>query len=417
MHAGILVLVALLPLAAADVLHRECVVPYRDSVPLGELLEPISAELGWPEGLVRQLRIGIAPEILDDTLTSLTIDLLSDKAIAMRVEAHQVVVTIDRLRLRRSRTRAFESLRRFVERIAPAEAALLSSQHGLFVIEAAGAVPLAQAPVGKHLAVLVHGLDEPGRCWDTTIAGLRAQGMAVATFHYANDQGILDSAAELAAALRLAAAQHCTRVDLVGHSMGGLIIRAVVIDPGAYANRATAAGLPTVRRIITVGTPHLGSPMARFRFAAEARDQLAQWFSGKGLVFGAILDGSGEAQLDLVPGSVVLDLLNSRPLPEGIAITTIAGDGSPIRTEAIQARLTDWGPGMTVGVDGLADTLAAISAGHGDGAVALASARWAGVEDHHVVHANHVGMLHPEFPGDPEEPPAVPIILRTLGQP
>src|SRR5690606_34987000 len=108
---------------------------------------------------------------------------------------------------------------------------------------------------------------------------------------------------------------------------------------------------------------------------------------------------------------------NSRPLPDGIAITTIAGDGSPIRTEAIQGRLTDWDPGMAVGADGLADTLAAIPAGPGHGAGALASARGAGVADHHVVHANHVGMLNPEFPGDPEEPPAVPIILRTLAQP
>lgn len=53
----------------------------------------------------------------------------------------------------------------------------------------------------------------------------------------------------------------------------------------------------------------------------------------------------------------------------------------------------------------------------GNGAVALAAARWAGFADHHVIRAKHVGMPHPEFPGDPEEPPAVPIILRTLGQP
>ena len=53
------------------------------------------------------------------------------------------------------------------------------------------------------------------------------------------------------------------RVDLVGHRMGGLVIRAFLAEtpnPGA------------VRRVVTLGTPHAGSKLAVFALGGAGRD-------------------------------------------------------------------------------------------------------------------------------------------------
>jgi triacylglycerol lipase len=56
-----------------------------------------------------------------------------------------------------------------------------------------------------------------------------------------------------------------TRVDLVGHSMGGLVIRAFL---------AEAPNHGAVRRVVTLGTPHAGSKLAVFAVGKARRDLL-----------------------------------------------------------------------------------------------------------------------------------------------
>lgn len=56
-----------------------------------------------------------------------------------------------------------------------------------------------------------------------------------------------------------------TRVDLVGHSMGGLVIRAFL---------AEAPNRDAVRRVVTLGTPHAGSKLAVFAVGKARRDLL-----------------------------------------------------------------------------------------------------------------------------------------------
>jgi pimeloyl-ACP methyl ester carboxylesterase len=68
-----------------------------------------------------------------------------------------------------------------------------------------------------------------------------------------------------------------TRVDLVGHSMGGLVIRAFLAE--------TPKG-GVVRRVVTLGTPHAGSKLAVFTL--------------------------GQARRDLLPGSPLLVSLNAQ---------------------------------------------------------------------------------------------------------
>jgi len=91
-----------------------------------------------------------------------------------------------------------------------------------------------------------------------------------------------------------------TRICLVGHSMGGLVIRAAgaveAATPGDVADRCVWGDL--VADVITLGTPHLGAPVA--------------WGIGHGsrglavfpetAAFGRILDWRSRGVHDLVAG-------------------------------------------------------------------------------------------------------------------
>ncbi|MBR0094169.1 MAG: hypothetical protein IJP91_02710 [Synergistaceae bacterium] len=56
----------------------------------------------------------------------------------------------------------------------------------------------------------------------------------------------------------------CTRVDLIGYSMGGLIARRFIQDDKSNLTTPMAYGQGTVHRLITVATPHAGSPLASY---------------------------------------------------------------------------------------------------------------------------------------------------------
>jgi triacylglycerol esterase/lipase EstA (alpha/beta hydrolase family) len=103
--------------------------------------------------------------------------------------------------------------------------------------------------------VLVHGYLCNHRIWDTTAAQLRAQGHAVLAvdlepvFASIDDYtAILESAV---ASVLLNTGQ--TQVALVGHSMGGLAIRAWLCRHGTAR----------VARVLTLGTPHAGTKLAK----------------------------------------------------------------------------------------------------------------------------------------------------------
>jgi pimeloyl-ACP methyl ester carboxylesterase len=53
----------------------------------------------------------------------------------------------------------------------------------------------------------------------------------------------------------------CTRADMVVHSMGGLVARKFLYDNSHYKSKLNF-GMGSVRRIVTIGTPHLGSQLA-----------------------------------------------------------------------------------------------------------------------------------------------------------
>jgi len=271
----------------------------------------------------------------------------------------------------------------------------------------------ASAKGGQRLSVLlVHGLDEPGSIWADLVPALDGAGFTVWEFRYPNDQGIDRSADYLARGW--ARLPRDRPLVLIGHSMGGLVIRDFVsrihhpVGVPAQVDGATVAG------VILLGTPNLGSEWARLRVWLELRDQFPNRQGRRFSLFAGLRDGAGEAKIDLRPGSDFLRGLNARPWPEDVPILAIAGrllapqPGLEQGLEAASAeagspelgqRLQDWW-------SDLGDKL-------GDGVVTIDSARVPGQPPPLVVNASHRGMVVRIFPGDPE-PPAIPLILTTL---
>ena len=144
-------------------------------------------------------------------------------------------------------------------------------------------------------------------------APLHAGYDAVLALDYENIKTpVADTAAKLAERLADAGLTADHRVDVVAHSMGGLVARCWIEQQG---------GAESVRRLVTCGTPHAGSPWPRVQDVATAALALA--LNGLGTVVGHTLgflvrgvEGVDDALDDMQPGSELLDTLaapSSRP--------------------------------------------------------------------------------------------------------
>ncbi len=158
-------------------------------------------------------------------------------------------------------------------------------------------------------------LSDPGRLrvlllcgWGTTTGTmslmakrLAADGFAPLVFDHGGLFGRIntDSVERLASRAHLQIEALCTadprRIAIVGHSLGGIVGRRVIARPGAAGR---------VQALVTLGSPHRGSP-------------LAAWLCRTPL-------GSGSAGLrDICPGSELLARLAAEPLPQEVEIISI----------------------------------------------------------------------------------------------
>jgi hypothetical protein len=147
----------------------------------------------------------------------------------------------------------------------------------LSTAELAAAFPDAM----PKLAVFVHGMAETENSWHRRADECAPYGSRLAAefgyspvyVRYNTGRHISDNGHDLATLLAGLAAAWPTEVDellLVGHSMGGLVIRSAC----HYGRPASAAWPARVRHVFYLGSPHLGAPLAR---AAG----LAGWAFGK----------------------------------------------------------------------------------------------------------------------------------------
>jgi pimeloyl-ACP methyl ester carboxylesterase len=159
-----------------------------------------------------------------------------------------------------------------------------------------------------RMVVFVHGLAETEHSWQRRSAesghyGLRLQaefGYTPVYIRYSTGRHVSENGRDLAWLLDGLTAAWPEQVDellLVGHSMGGLVIRSAC----HYGRQESAAWADRVRHVFYLGTPHLGAPLAR---AAG----FAGWALGKAAEtrpFVTLVNGSSPGIKDLRHGYVL----------------------------------------------------------------------------------------------------------------
>lgn len=399
-------------------------IPLNDGkVSLGWLADTLLEEVGVNvAGLADQSEPQIEVNKPAGRLTLMLITRATQRAVTFDVNDRELVVRLDEARLRSEEKRVRSALRLLVQRRFPGLAAQAEATYGIRVHAGDGTTVIPNsATVRPEVVVLVHGLDDPGKVWNVLVPALVRESLIVCEFRYPNDQPISRSADLLCKELEQLRALDVRRVTLIAHSMGGLVSREVLTSPHSYAGRGSGhAAWPDVTRLIMVATPNHGSAMVKLRFVGELREQIERGVSGEGGVLTAVLDGAGEAKVDLLPGSEFLESLNARELPTDVFLTIIAGRSSPItegtvnwlrsaleliRPESVRDKL-----------DHLVGEFSQFTDGVSDGLVTVESTRLTGVDDHVIVDGNHMTVIRNLTKTSQRVPPAIPHILDRVGR-
>jgi triacylglycerol lipase len=132
----------------------------------------------------------------------------------------------------------------------------------------AASLQRAYPEASNRLVILVHGLMNTETAWTFTSGEDYGQllardfGFTPLYLRYNTGLPIADNGAALSALLDTLIAAHPTQLEelvLLGYSMGGLVIRSAC----HAASEAPTRWLPLVKRVLYIGTPHLGAPMER----------------------------------------------------------------------------------------------------------------------------------------------------------
>ena len=324
-------------------------------------------------------------------------------------------------------------IRSATEKAFPKQAAAAADAYGLTFLGGGGAEapgaddetkePGAVAPRPDPTVpsvLLVHGLDDPGLVWRDIAPVLIDEGWNLWQVKYPNDQPLTDSTRFLSEQMQQLKARGVDEVAIVVHSMGGLISREMLTNPEmAYPEKLADGEVPRVAGLVMIATPNHGSDLARFRVFGEMRQQWVELLEGRGQFLGGILDGAGEAKLDLLPGSEFLTELNARPHPEGVQMLIIAGDVSPWAGMDFD-QIDDRAPGTPPAAGqqmlaGLGVLLESMSNGSGDGLISVESTRLDGIP-HHIVRGTHLTVIRNVTKGSDRIPPAVPLVADFLEQ-
>ncbi|MCF8091646.1 MAG: alpha/beta hydrolase [Desulfotignum sp.] len=243
---------------------------------------------------------------------------------------------------------------------------------------------------GLDRVILVHGLDDPGIIWDNLVPILQENRFEVLIMSYPNDQAIEASTRFFFDQMQQLAKKAPGPVSVVTHSMGGLVARDMLTRPEFdYTGAASAKKVPAVNHLIMVAPPSHGTQMARFRIFTEIKDQIYQIFTQDTHWLHCLLDGTGAAAVDLLPGSRFLTRLNQQPLPKNIQMHVIAGMIFPGSDDSFVKNIV------------------------GDGLVSVNSARLKTVPLTRVP-GSHFTVIRNLTLSSTRIPPAIPVIIRLL---
>ncbi len=125
----------------------------------------------------------------------------------------------------------------------------------------------------QHIAIFVHGLcmnesafSQPG--FQSLFDVQAAAGWTIVFVRYNSGLSIAENGRRLA--MRLAQLR-ATQLMLLGHSMGGLVIRA------AYGQEEASVWVDKLRLAVYLGSPHAGAPLERLGNQANALLGLSPW--------------------------------------------------------------------------------------------------------------------------------------------
>jgi pimeloyl-ACP methyl ester carboxylesterase len=310
----------------------------------------------------------------------------------------ELVIAIDPAYLPRNVDSAKSAVRLFTALAAPESTARQNELYGLLM-------PV-KVDENRPMVVLMHGLDCNRRNWCAMTNLLVEEGYQVTYFTYPSDQPLADSAKFFAQHMQALRETFPTmRVDIVAHSMGGLVAREYVEGP-EYAGG--------IEHLILIAPPNHGSRWAGYRLALEAEEHYYLWRNEPNWNWTwMITDGLGEAGRDLKPDSEFLTTLNARDRRESVKYTIIAGFRHPAYRMAANAvdRTTTWIPDRISHWWGVRHCGRALenAANHlnehqsdCDGPVSMASTELDGVDDHILLPADHTTLYY----GWGDEPPA-----------
>ena len=159
--------------------------------------------------------------------------------------------------------------------------------------------------MGEHqeLVLLLHGFFQTRNIWEVMEDRLRFDGYGVMSFHLGkllwrfNTARVDDIARMVADKIEGLASKHgIERFHIIGHSKGGLVARRYVQHYG---------GDKRVKSVITLGTPHHGTPTAALGVALMG--------------FGAL----SSSPADLLPGSGLISRLARDSFPGHIPLASI----------------------------------------------------------------------------------------------
>lgn len=156
---------------------------------------------------------------------------------------------------------------------------------------------------GREVVVLLHGFFQTRNVWEVMEDRLRHDGYSVLSFNLSgllwkfNTHPVDRSARLIADKLARLSEQHgFSRVHVVGHSKGGLIARRYVQHYG---------GDQRVKSLVTLGTPHRGTPTAAIGVALMG------------------LATAATSACDLLPGSRLVKAITDAAFPAHIPLTSV----------------------------------------------------------------------------------------------
>ncbi|MCC7350471.1 MAG: alpha/beta fold hydrolase [Phycisphaerales bacterium] len=326
----------------------------------------------------------------------------------VQIQPDALIIMADPQKLPRTFRQAKSAVRIFTETAAPDATAEQRRTWGLLL-------PADMKP-DRTLVVLVHGLDCNRQNWQGMSRLLQDAGYQVGYFSYPSDEPI-DQGAHLLAQHMIALRQAfpSLRVNLIGHSMGGLVCRDYV-EGDQYAGG--------IDHLILIAPPNQGSSWASYRLLAEAQEHFFLWRNNPDWHWTwMITDGLGEAGVDLKPDSEFLAALNARPRRAGVRYTIIAGNQSfapRIAADLVkdagqlmpQQAMSWWAAqSCTEALDRASNWLSSQTSDD-DGPVSLQSSQLTGVGDVVILPADH-SALYQSIHG--REPAAWKVIRDRLG--